>query len=61
MFLQHFGPSIEIQTQIFGSKTPTVYQLNYRRMVVPPAGFEPATLWLEVIRAIQLRHGGMGP
>ena len=25
---------------------------------MPPAGLEPATLWLEAIRAIRLRHEG---
>ena len=28
---------------------------------MPPAGLEPATLWLEATRAIRLRHGGKLP
>lgn len=30
-------------------------------MLEPPAGLEPATLGLEVPRAIQLRQGGLSP
>ena len=26
--------------------------------IMPPAGLEPATLWLEATRAIRLRHEG---
>jgi hypothetical protein len=29
-----------------------------KKLFVPPAGLEPATLWLEAIRAIRLRHEG---
>ena len=27
---------------------------------MPPAGLEPATLWLEATRAVRLRHEGFG-
>ena len=29
-----------------------------KKLFVPPAGLEPATLWLEATRAIRLRHEG---
>ena len=45
-------------TAVVGADHSTSSGLGSRKRV-PPAGLEPATLWSEATRSIQLRYGGV--